>query len=172
MQFLQLRDSCTITKSPWATSLMHLWWNFSFSVMFSLLDLKVNSSFISSTLHWMPWFGRDNKIVASAAPREDTEPTSFQETVLTGIDLPAKTTVYKEKNDLEAKQSQEIRSHCLNVDAVLKDWERGQGGIIKFREAQLNIYYHQFILTSYLNFKIFFQCWFCISYLGNSSQII
>lgn len=47
---------------------------------------------------------------------------SFQETVLTGIDLPATTTVYKEKNYLEAKQRQKIRSCCLNVDTVLKDW--------------------------------------------------
>lgn len=106
----------------------------------------------------MSWFGRDNKILASAAPREDIEPTSFQDTVLTGIDLPAKTTIYKEKNDLGAKQSQKIRSHCLNVEAVFKDWQgEEQGSIIKFREAKLNIYYNQFILTSYLNFKIFFQ---------------
>ena len=95
MQFLWLWDSFAINKSPWANSLMHLWWNFSFSAMFSLLNLKVNSSFISSTLHWVSWSGRDNKILASAAvlgvaesdtteqlkwtelsaaPREDTEP--------------------------------------------------------------------------------------------------
>lgn len=62
---------------------------------------------------------------------------SFQETVLMGIDLPAKTTVYKEKDYLEAKQSRKIRSCCLNVDTVHKDWEEEKpGSIVKFREAR------------------------------------
>lgn len=61
---------------------------------------------------------------------------SFQETVLTGIDLPAMATVYKEKNYLEASQRQKIRSCCLNVDTVLKEWEeKRKGSIVKFREA-------------------------------------
>ena len=119
MQFLWLWDGLTIIKSPWANSLIHLWWNFSFSAMFPLLNLKVNSSFISSTLHWVSWSGTDNKILASAAvhgvaksqtwlsnwtelnwvlpPERTLNLPSFQETILMGIDLPAKTTVNLKK---------------------------------------------------------------------------
>lgn len=76
-------------------------------------------------------------------------------------------TVDKDKNHPQAKQSQKIRSCCLNVNAVLKDWD----STVKFREAGMNNY-HQFILKLCFYFKIFLQCWFFPPFLGNSIHIV
>lgn len=150
---------------------MHLWWNFSFSVMFSLLDLKVNPSFISPTLHWVSWFGEDNKIQAGAAPREDTEPAFISGDCVQKW-FTCQDTVYKEKSYLEPKQSQKVSSQCLNVFTVLKDQEGQDKGAIHSEKQDWII----IITNSSLNFvyilKYSSNVYFCPSYLDNNIQII